>query len=303
MDEEREEYVEHSPPIRIYEALRTLPLFDELYLGMQAMNIDLVDGFLVDWESRLLSEYMGTERTPIPTMKFVSAISELWIFGLYELLRTWRQRAQEVLDFAETLRDLRGAEREERIQQQKSRIEKASESTEGAESVYWRPFEKAAADDHFAETLQKAVDRSERVYRRLEALRVTLAKHEVPKSKRAFALAPGYGRIDMTNGSITWIIALGGKEVDVVSRQTIANACRDLAVDRPLAILPKKMQRKMKAFSKHDYYGTNVTVILEDGTEYPKVHVAWNKEVTFVVGHEAIPFDPTKVVDVRPDCT
>ena len=31
----------------------------------------------------------------------VSALSQLWIFGVYEMLRTWRQRLQDVLKFAD----------------------------------------------------------------------------------------------------------------------------------------------------------------------------------------------------------
>ena len=78
------------PQVEIAEALRTLPLCDEPYLGMQVMNLGVVDGFLENQEARLLAEYMETERTPLQIGVFVSALSQMWIFALYELLRTWR---------------------------------------------------------------------------------------------------------------------------------------------------------------------------------------------------------------------
>ena len=70
-----------------------------------------------------MAEYIETERTPLQTAVFASALSQLWIFGLYELLRTWRQRAREVIRFAEELRALTGAERKRRIVEKNVRSE------------------------------------------------------------------------------------------------------------------------------------------------------------------------------------
>ncbi len=89
-NEESLEEADSSSGVGIAEALRTLPLFDEPYLHMQAMNLDIIDRFLLDQERHLLHEYMELERTPFPSTVFVSALSQLWLFGLYELLRTWR---------------------------------------------------------------------------------------------------------------------------------------------------------------------------------------------------------------------
>jgi hypothetical protein len=84
--------------------LRKLPLFeDDLYLGMQVTNLEVVDHILRDMESQLLALYIEKERTPGPEAMVVSAFSQLWVFGLYELLRTWRTRAQRILDFAQSL--------------------------------------------------------------------------------------------------------------------------------------------------------------------------------------------------------
>ncbi len=40
--------------VRIRDVLESLPVLEDLYLRMQAMNIDLVDAYLSDWETALL---------------------------------------------------------------------------------------------------------------------------------------------------------------------------------------------------------------------------------------------------------
>jgi hypothetical protein len=91
-------------PKALIRALQSLPLLgDDLYLRMQAMNLGVVDRFLVGIELELLQEYEQLERTPMASATFVSALTQLWIFGVYELLRTWRQRVGDVLDFVQNL--------------------------------------------------------------------------------------------------------------------------------------------------------------------------------------------------------
>src|SRR5690348_3804899 len=90
-----------SPP-RFQDRLSRLPLFDgDLFLSMQALNIDIVDLFLREQEEYLRQRYIESEGTPTQEAIFVSAFSQLWVFGIYELLRTWRQRCKEVEAFAE----------------------------------------------------------------------------------------------------------------------------------------------------------------------------------------------------------
>lgn len=260
--------------VPINHALQKLPLFDNPYLRMQALNLAFV---------------------------FVSALSQMWIFGLYELLRTWRQRVCEILKFAEDLAKLTGSDLEKRIMKQQHKIKTAYSKTDGIDLMHWRPFDLAAKDSEFVNQLSNALDRSERVFRRIEALRISLAKHEVPKSKGAYAMAPGYGRIDMTNGSIYWQITHRGNEIDVISRQRIADERRELARDSILSILPKKIQAKLRDVQDYSYGIKRIAVTLDDGKEYKNVYVSWNKEIIAVDGFESIPFDVTKVVDVRTD--
>ena len=284
--------------VRIREALESLPVLEDLYLRMQAMNIDLIDAYLTGWEHSLLMEYFEKERTPLESAVTVSAFSQMWIFGLYELLRTWRQRALDVYEFARELRSLGKTARTAFVSKKKKQI-KAAMALAGSEVFYWPPFERAVKDDKYVESIRKAVDQSERLFRRIESLRMSLAKHEIPKSKGSFAMAPGYGRIDMTNGSMYWQVVLQGNEVDIISRRSIADECRELTRDRSHLILPIAIQEKLKAFPKYSYALKKVTVILKNGTEYKNVLVAWLRELIHVNGHEKVPFDADEVVDVR----
>jgi hypothetical protein len=285
---------------RIRDALQSLPVMDDLYLRMQALNIELVDAYLSDMEHYLLQEYMEVEKTPIETTLMVSALSQLWIFGLYELLRTWRQRAADILHFAEKLKPLDQDSRKKLIAEKKREI-KSSVPLIGSESFYWPPYEKMGKNLKFATTIRNAIDISERLFRRIEALRVSLAKHEIPKGKGAIALAPGYGRIDMSDGSIYWQVVLEKNEIDLVSRRTIADDCRALLKKRPSAFLSKAIQDKIATFPRHGYGVKLVTVILKDGTEYKNVMVAWSREVVHVLNYEKVPFDARKVVEARYD--
>ena len=99
------------------DGLRALALVaDDLYLQMQALNLGVVDSILNDQEDQLLVEYHVEERTPISTLVVVSTIAQLWVFGLYELLRTWRQRVTQLLKFADELEGLAPEDRLLRIE-------------------------------------------------------------------------------------------------------------------------------------------------------------------------------------------
>ena len=307
-DEPKHDTAEHgddgsdeAPEIGLAEALRSLPLFTDPYLNMQAINLDLVDQFLVEQEAQLLQEYFEQERTPFPATMFVSAFCQLWIFGLYELLRTWRQRGREIVRWSREFHALSPGDRPARMANKRAEIEKRAADPRSADVFHWPVYAAAASDQTFGEAIRKALDRSERLFRRIEAFRVTLAKHEMPGAPRSFAMAPGYGRIDMTNGSIYWQVVLREDEVDLVSRRTLADECRRLALDRTPAIIPEALQDQMKRYPDNSYGVKRIAVTLADGSECRGVHVAWQKEIVWVEGQEGVPFDTDRIVAVRPD--
>jgi hypothetical protein len=81
----------------------TIPMTDDIYLGLQAQNIARVEMSVVRrWEREVLDEqeddpgsYQG------PKYRELMALSQMWVFGLYEFLRTWRQRARALMQFEE----------------------------------------------------------------------------------------------------------------------------------------------------------------------------------------------------------
>ncbi len=156
---------------------------------------------------------------------FVSALSQMWIFATYELLRTWRQ----------FVRDLK-----------KASAKPPNDLSDGdqwfdhheAEVFFRREATRLQSDPNFAAMLDEAFNNVEPLFRRIERLRMNLAKHEIPKKKGdkagKLSIAPGYGRIDETDGSIYWFVDLGDvcidgktyREQDQVSRRSIADSLR-----------------------------------------------------------------------------
>jgi hypothetical protein len=291
---------ERAEATQLIDALRRLPLCDELFLGMQALNVHFVDGFLEEQEADLLRQYVEIERTPLPAAIFVSALSQMWIFGLYELLRTWRQRVRELLKWAEEVSAVEPAERPGLLAQKRREVERRGVDALDVGSR-WVAFEQAT-DPAFAKQLRVARDSTERTFRVLESVRVTLAKHEVPRGGGLYALAPGYGRIDMGTGSISWQVELGDDEVAVVTRREIADACRELALPNP-RILPVAVQEQVAPLPREAYGLKRVAVTLDDGAEFLGVWIAWGKEVVRVENHEFVPFDVARMVGVRHDPT
>jgi hypothetical protein len=68
---------------------------------MQAHNLALVDEFIMKIEDNVLAELLENERTPIDAF-FLSAQSQMWIFAVYELLRTWKERVSNIKKWAES---------------------------------------------------------------------------------------------------------------------------------------------------------------------------------------------------------
>jgi hypothetical protein len=98
-------------------------LFDELYLGMQAMNVGVMDLHIEEMEQSLWNLYMEMERTPVPEATLVSALSQMWVFALYELLRTWRQRVRELVDYGDKLRSAGKSEKKKLIAEKRTRLQ------------------------------------------------------------------------------------------------------------------------------------------------------------------------------------
>lgn len=281
------------------EGLRALPVLeDDMYLQLQAFNLGIVDSLLRDWERDLLAEYHASETTPVPTAVVVSAVGQLWVFGLYELLRTWRQRVRELLRFGESLAAAEPKAPEQMVEEQKLKVQGASADPARPNPAHVAAFERVANDPQFLDRLRDAFDRSELPYRKLEAVRIHLAKHEIPKVKGSYAMTPGYTRIDEVTQSICWEVFLGEMEVEIVSRRSLADRCRTFGTDPSVVILPPTIQDALVPLPTQSYGVKSVTLVLADGAER-EAFVAWNRQVLKVIGMPPIAIDPRQVVAVR----
>ena len=214
-------------------------MLNDLYIGMQAMNLTIVDSMIEEMEWDLLAEDIRLERTPIPSVMVVSALSQLWIFGVYELLRTWRQRLQDVLSFADKTATLAPEQREAQTAAKEASLHDLTRDLVG-QTPHWKAYRRAVFDEPFRESLRTAHYRSQIPFRRIESLRVHLAKHEIPK-KGVYGSGAGYSRIN-DDGSIAYQVPLGDHEVDIITRRQIADDLRQLAGNRPLSILSPELQ-------------------------------------------------------------
>ena len=100
-----------NDPSRIEDSLLELPLFKDVFLQMQLRNVSMVDLYLIQLEKDLFDEYVRLDRTPVPDALFVNALSQMWLFGAYELLRTWRQRVKELTSYGDKIYSTHQSER------------------------------------------------------------------------------------------------------------------------------------------------------------------------------------------------
>lgn len=207
----------------LYYVFAQIPLFDNLFLSMQAQNIAIVHEFITEAERNLWMIYMEQDKTPLPEAMFVSAISQMWIFATYELLRTWRQLAKELLEYHKKLQNSSDAEERKVIISSKlSTLSKrrGASSVPLHSSYIEENFRQMADNEEFARKIEVIFLSTEPIFRTIEALRVTLAKHEIPKGGGVYASAPGYSRI-RPGGSMQWEVEYKDKTTKYVSRAEI----------------------------------------------------------------------------------
>jgi hypothetical protein len=81
-------------------------------------------------------------------------------------------------------------------------------------------------EPEFIASIRAYRDKTEIMFRRLEGVRITIAKHEIPKTGKYQMIAehPGYTRFDTVfTGSAYWQFTLKDDIVDVIQRRDIAN--------------------------------------------------------------------------------
>ncbi|MCR9193746.1 MAG: hypothetical protein NXH88_03385 [Hyphomonas sp.] len=188
------------------------------FLRMQAFNLAIVDPFLTNLEAQVLEKLVAEERTPVPEAAFLSAQSQMWLFAVYELLRTWRQRAGEMIKWAEN-----GG-----LEQKREALEKDDGYQHFGRQFRAGQIKEVLDDPGITDAIRRDLKRTHILFVQLEAIRISLAKHEVWKKGNSVALRPGYGRINMWCGALDYELENGQYSMGSVNRRDIAEGIRAL---------------------------------------------------------------------------
>lgn len=227
---------EDISPTALRSALCKLHLLgDDPFLSVQALNLSVVDDVVTDLEYTVLKKLEFEERTPIPEATYLSAISQMWMFAAYELLRTWRERAGKICNW-----DKKG-----KLRKKLATIEQGKSPLRTAEQFRANQIKEILAEPSLVDRIEDDLRRTEMLFVRLEAIRVSLAKHEMWRSGGEIAPSPGYGRINMWCGAIDYELGDGEIIIDVVNRRDIADGIRAFFDD---SALPD--DKKISAYKK-----------------------------------------------------
>ncbi|MEQ1579183.1 MAG: hypothetical protein ABL964_01185 [Steroidobacteraceae bacterium] len=194
-------------------------LGDDLNLRNQVYNLAIVDQYVMGLEWGLQKSLFAEERTPLTEAAFVNALSQMWIFAAYELLRTWRQRAKEIVKWF----DNGGLEKKLANLDSDQGYEHVGRKLRAAQ------IRRVLADNSIVETVREQLRLTHIPFVRLEVLRVSIAKHEVRGLKNSVALMPTHGRINSWCGALDYELESGRYSMGTISRRDIADEIRSFS--------------------------------------------------------------------------
>jgi hypothetical protein len=193
-------------------------LGDDMFLRMQVFNLRIVDQFLTGLEYDVLRKLDEGEHTPLPEAAFLGAQSQMWIFAAYEIVRTRRQRAKEIIKWSET-----GG-----LEPKLKELENDLGYPHVRKQLRAEQIKSVIADPSMVERIRRDLKLTHMVFAQIEALRISMAKHEVAGRRNSVALRPGYGRINQWCGSLDYELENGAYSMGYVSRRDIADGIRAL---------------------------------------------------------------------------
>jgi hypothetical protein len=182
---------------------RSIPLCDDVWLGMQAQHIAAVELGIIRPLELHTARKLFNEEGAADLLLALNGVSQMWLFSLYEFLRTWRQRATQLLQLAEQYGRTKSTK-------QKAFLTKTLADAKGKEkhiysglSFYSHHISKIA-DANFVASIKDYYEKTDGYFSFIEELRMNLAKHEIPKKRGMVAEMPGYARIDIVKGTLYW---------------------------------------------------------------------------------------------------
>ncbi|MFL5898624.1 MAG: hypothetical protein ACJ76D_09210 [Solirubrobacterales bacterium] len=188
---------------------------DDLFLGMQGMNIGITDAVITPWEYDLLKEYIEIERTPGESAMTVSAFSQMWIFAVYEVMRLWRDRVYNCRKWYQT-----GG-----LNQVVANLG-SDDELNVLKNIRRRQVERYRDEEDFRKKVDVDWAAFDPVYRMVELLRMNLAKHAAPGKDAIIPRAPGYGRINMFCGAMGFEVIDKDGGFYFLNRRDVADALR-----------------------------------------------------------------------------
>lgn len=202
------------------EAFNSLSLLgDDPYLRMQAFNLSLVDQFIMHLEQQLQRKRFDEELMPFPETGFLSAQTQMWIFAAYEILRTWRERAKDVIKL----------EKNGGLKLKADALDKNLSYLHPGRKSRVEQLRRVIIDPKLVDGIAADLRRTHILFSQLEHVRVALAKHEVSGRKNSVAFAPGYARFHRWNGSLEYEISNDGTIMGTINRRDIADSLRKLS--------------------------------------------------------------------------
>jgi hypothetical protein len=202
------------------DALGSLYLLgDDLFLRSQAFNLSIVDHFIMGLELQLLRARFNEEKRPIGDTAFLSAQTQMWIFAAYELLRTWRARAKDIVKLAKN-----GG-----LQLKVDSLARKLPFEHPGRQMRANQLRHIIKTPALLDDIARDLRRTHMLFRSLEHVRIALAKHEVGGKKNSVAHAPGLASFNRWNGSLEYEISYEGAVIGTLSRRDIAGSLRALA--------------------------------------------------------------------------
>lgn len=224
MDQDLPPYLdpEEIPPNALANALCGLTMLgDDPYLRMQVTNLVLVDSFCMSLETRLRRKFIEEDSTPVADATFLAAQSQMWLFAAYEILRTWRQRAKDVIKWADN----------SGLQTKITELRKDLGYQHHGRQVRAEQLQALLNEPSKLDTIRRDLRRTHMVFERIEMLRISLAKHEDSKKRNSIANAPGIGLINRWCGAIDYELSIGPAILGTISRRDAADEIRSFATN------------------------------------------------------------------------
>ena len=204
------------PQYALSEALKSLTLFrTDMNLVSQAMNLTIIDEFVMDLEYEYLRVKFNESSTPYDSI-FLSAQSQMWIFSAYEVMRTWIEKAKGYVKTAKNsgLHLKLKALKRDRGYINYTALQKADE------------VQALIDDSSLVKALEDDLARISFLFIRLETLCIALAKHEVRKRPSAIMVDGTMGYMNRECGSLENQMNSGMVIQGNISRRDIADEIR-----------------------------------------------------------------------------